>query len=45
MKMGDISKFVGGYAVRMDEILQEDWNKSIEEQNPEEHQQWQIKKG
>lgn len=44
--MGDISKFVGGYAVRMDEIPQEDWNKkSVMEQNPGEHQQLKIKKG
>lgn len=46
MKMGGTSKFVGGYAVRMDEMLQEDWNKkSIKEQNPEEHPQWEVKKG
>lgn len=46
MKMGGTSKFVGGYAVRMDEMLQEDWTKkSIKEQNPEEHPQWEIKKG
>lgn len=46
MKMGGIGKFVGGFAVRMDEMLQEDWNKKrIKEQNPEEHQQWKIKKG